>query len=379
MSTSRKKYLTAFAASIFTIGSLGMLNQAEAKTYNATFYVAGMGGHFAKAETVIDPSNTKPITVKNLTKVDIGTRATHPVHDARIDVNDRNTMFWSTYQADKSDALKDKNVTHVGKTDLKTGEVTLDVQVDIPSEASKDKSLYCASAQSKDSFIPISMANKGYIDVFNKSDLARTQRVFLEGTEADIGKPYKFYHGTNSNDMSRMVLAINESDVPHGTTVGKLHVITVDLNEFVKGNVKVINKAVLPGAEKKTVSFRQYYSNDDKMIANATGDRLFVLDANTLEVIDSEMLSGIEETHDAIFTPDDKYIVITSRYKNALANCEDPQKPKDGEFVMDGHLRLYDVEAKKFIGESTSVCLTCHDKEGLTEHAVLCGLDANWQ
>jgi len=46
---------------------------------------------------------------------------------------------------------------------------------------------------------------------------------------------------------------------------------------------------------------------------------------------------------------------------------------------MDGHLKLYDVEAKKWVGTSTSVCLACHNKEGLDVHAVLCGLDANWQ
>ena len=30
---------------------------AAAKTYSGTIYVAGMGGHFAKADVTIDPSN----------------------------------------------------------------------------------------------------------------------------------------------------------------------------------------------------------------------------------------------------------------------------------------------------------------------------------
>jgi hypothetical protein len=46
---------------------------------------------------------------------------------------------------------------------------------------------------------------------------------------------------------------------------------------------------------------------------------------------------------------------------------------------MDGHLKIYDVAAKKFIGEPTSVCLTCHDEQGVEEHAILCGLDANFK
>ena len=70
------------------------------KTYSATMYVAGMGGHFAVADVTIDPSNTSdPIKVNNLDMLDIG-GASHPTHDARIDVNDKNIMYWSTYKHD---------------------------------------------------------------------------------------------------------------------------------------------------------------------------------------------------------------------------------------------------------------------------------------
>lgn len=343
------------------------------KTYKAKFYVAAMGGHFAEAQCTIDPSKKSPIAVESLTKLDIGSRATHPTHDPRIDVNDRNVMFWSTYKKDENTGK-----THVGKTDLKTGEKIMDVDVDVPKEATKIKSLYCASAQSKDYYIPISMANKGYIDVFTKSDLKHVRRVFLDGTDADIGKPYKFFHGVNSPDMKKLLITINEADKDHGTTIGKLHLVMLDMDEFVNGNVKVLKKAVLPGKEKKTVSFRQYFSNDGKLIANATGDRLFLVDAETLEVIDAEMMGPVEETHDAIFTPDNKYVILTSRTKHLSEDCEDRTNPKDDEFTMDGHLKLYDVNAKKFVGESVSVCLDCHSQMGLEEHAVLCGIDANW-
>ena len=113
--------------------------------------------------------------------------------------------------------------------------------------------------------------------------------------------------------------------------------------------------------------------------ANATGDRLFIVNAETLELIDAEILGNLEETHDAIFTPDDKYVVITSRTKRPDDDCENPQDPKPDEFLMDGHLKLYDVSAKKIIGKSSSVCLGCHDGFELDKHAVLCGLDANWK
>jgi hypothetical protein len=76
-----------------------------------------MGGHFAIADVTIDPNDSEnPIKVKDLNMLDIGGK-THPTHDARIDAKDRNTMFWSTYKLDSNGKL------HVGKSDLKTGEV----------------------------------------------------------------------------------------------------------------------------------------------------------------------------------------------------------------------------------------------------------------
>jgi hypothetical protein len=346
---------------------------AAAKTYNATFYVAGMGGHFAKAVTTIDPSADQPIKISSLTKIDIGARPDHPTHDARIDNNDRNTMFWSTYKIDK-----EVNGVHVGKTDLRTGEIIMDVVVDIPAGATNTKSMYCASGQSKDHYIPITMTSKGYIDVFTKSDLKRIQRIFLEGTEADIGAPYKFLHGNTNNAMDKLLIIANIAEKDHGKMTGKVELVELDLNEFVKGNVKVLNRNTIAGTP-KTVTFRAYYSPDDSMIAASGGDVMFLIDAKTLKVIDTEPVSSIDHNHDAIFTPDGKYIVATSRWKAVGPECEDPKKPKAGEFTMDGVLKLYDVEKKRFIGEHTSACLTCHNEEGVEEHAILCGLDANFK
>jgi len=70
---------------------------AAGQTYSATVYVAGHGGHFAKAEVTIDPSNAAdPVKITNLDKIDIGDSKSHPTHDARIDSNDPNVLFWST-------------------------------------------------------------------------------------------------------------------------------------------------------------------------------------------------------------------------------------------------------------------------------------------
>jgi hypothetical protein len=193
-------------------------------------------------------------------------------------------------------------------------------------------------------------------------------------------------HGISSPDMKEMFITMNESDATdksYGTTVGKMHMVVLDMAELEKGKVKVLRKGVADGNFKSTISFRQYYSPDGRYIANATADILYLVDAKTLEVLDAETVGPLEQLHDAIFTPDSKYVIATSRSKNLFPDCVDPIHPKPDEYLMDGHVKLYDVQAKKFIGKTTSTCLACHDQElGRGEdavHAVLCGLDINWK
>ncbi len=381
MKISKKAWLSTLTAGALVAGLA--TSSMAAKNYEATFYVAAMGGHFAKAVCTIDPAAETPITCNELTKIDIGDSASHPVHDARIDYKDRDTMYWSTYKLDPATGK-----THVGKTNLKTGEVILDVDVPTPANVQVTKKMYCASGQTKDYFMPITMANPAYIDVFAKKDLTRKHTVFLEGTEADPKVPYKYFHGTTSPDMSKMLITINESDssslADYGHGVGKLHLKMLDAKALEKGQVKLLASGVADGNKNKTISFRQYWSNDSSMIANATGDIMFLIDANTLETIDAETMPVLEETHDAMFTPDDKYIVVTSRTKAIFDEaCQDRTKPGPDEYLMDGQLKLYDVKAKTFVGKPTSVCLACHDEEIGTGpdgvHAVLCGLDAEYK
>ncbi len=362
--------------------ALGLTGAAQAADYKGTAYVAGMGGHFAEADFTIDPSDSKPIKVKDLGMVIIGDGYSHPTHDARIDYKDRNTMFWSTYKIDA-----DADALHIGKSDLKTGDVVKDQKVPVPKQVVNDSKNYCASGQTEDYFFPIAMTNPGFITVARKDDLKVEHQVFIEGTEADPGVPYKYMHGVTSPDMSEMLITMNESDnkslKEYGTTIGKMHMVVLDTAALEKGKIKVLRKGTADGNFKSTISFRQYYSPDGKYIANATGDILFIIDAKTLEVIDAETVGMHEQLHDAIFTPDGKYVVATSRTKRISPDCLDRTKPKPGEFLMDGHLKLYDVEAKKFIGKSSSTCLKCHDEQlgtgDFAVHAVLCGLDVNWK
>jgi len=377
------------AAGALTFGSFGLSTSAQAETYNATVYVAGMGGHFAKADVEIDPNAMTPINLKALDKIDIGDAATHPTHDARIDGKNRDLMFWSTYKIDK-----ETGAPHVGSSDLATGKVVQDVNAPIPEKGQADtKSLYCGSGQTENFYFPIAMTSKGYIDVYQKSDMKRIASVFLEGTEADPGVPYKFYHGVNSPDMTKMLISVNEADGDHGKPIGKIHLLLLDAKELEKGNVKLIKRGAIPGNAGKTINFRSTYSPDGKLIAMSGADTMYVVNAETLELVAAQPMGKLEENHDAMFTPDSKYIIATSRTKTlasgnaktiSRANFGCVEEKAEGElgkddFLMDGQLKLYDVAAQKFVGQATSTCLACHNEEGLDAHAVLCGLDANFK
>ena len=384
---SKKTCLYALiAAGVMT---LGLSQGARAETYSGTLYIAGMGGHFAKADVEIDPSAVTPINLKGLSKVDIGDATSHPTHDARIDPKNRDLMFWSTYKDDPA-----TKAPHVGATDLKTGKVVMDVNAPIPEQGQKDiKSLYCASGQTENFYFPIAMTSKGYIDVFQKSDMKRVKSVFLEGTEADPGVPYKFYHGVNSPDMTKMLITVNEADTDHGKPVGKIHLILLDAKELEKGNVKLVKRGVIPGNPGKTINFRSTYSPDGKKIAISGADTMYIVDAETLTADVALPMGKLEENHDALFTPDSKYVIATSRTKTlttglakkiSMENFGCAEESFAGElgkddYLMDGQVKLFDVAAKKFVGQATSTCLACHNAEGLEAHAVLCGLDANFK
>ena len=382
-------YYALIAAGVLTFGAFGFSSPVKADTYDANIYVAGMGGHFADAVVTIDPSAPTPITLKELTKIDIGDHASHPTHDARIDANNRNMLYWSTYKIDAA-----TGAPHVGVTDLTTGKKIMDVDAPIPEMGQANtKSLYCASGQTKDFFFPIAMTSKGYIDVYQKSDMKRIKSVFLEGTEADPGVPYIFYHGSSSPDMSKLLVSINEAETDHGKPIGKIHLMLLDAKALEKGEVKLLKKGVIPGNAGTTINFRSTWSPDSKMVALSGADTMYIVDAENLTLIARQPMGKLEENHDAMFTPDNKYIIATSRTKTlATGNAKKisrenfgcteevaPEKMGSEDFTMDGQLKLYDVAAKKFIGQATSTCLACHNEEGVEEHAVLCGLDANFK
>jgi hypothetical protein len=361
--------------SFSTVDTKTSVANASGNTYGGTVYVAGMGGHFAKADVTIDPSNeNEPVKVNSLDKVDIGDKKTHPTHDARLDANDSNTLFWSTYVVDPNYKM------HVGKTDLKTGKVVKDVAMRPDASAAGLKPpLYCASGQSKNSYMPVFMGMEGYVDVFDKATMEHKQRVWMSDLGYEKGT-YKFTHGINSPDMKTFLLAVNQAKDGKGN--GSVDFILVDLAALEQGKMKQLAKNTLKGEPDKTITFREYFSNDGKLIYQSAGDRLWVIDAKTLAKVDEKMMPAGSQIHDAQTTPDDKYALLTVRTVTAGCDADGKAIVKEGKGVdiTDGTFMLYDFAAKKLYDKATSTCLGCHKGMGLGDkNAVLCGLDTVWK
>ncbi|MDA8077758.1 MAG: hypothetical protein M0Z79_02355 [Nitrospiraceae bacterium] len=358
-----------------TIDSKTPVVVAAKKTYSGTVYVAGHGGHFAKADVTIDPNNADdPIKVNGLDMVNIGNTKTHKTHDARIDATDNSVLFWSTYQLDPN------GKQHVGKSDLKTGKVITDIAMDPDKRSTggeKKMPIYCASGQSKAYYMPVFMGSEAYVDVFDKKTMKHLHRVFVSDLGYKAGS-YQFAHGVNSNKMDKFVLTLTMKG-EDGKMNGKIDFVTVDLKELEKGKMKEIKRATHTGEPGKTITFREYFSQDDKLIFQSAGDRMWVLDANTLAKVDEKM-SAAGENHDLMPTPDGKYALLTIR-NGKIEACDAEGKPmmKDGKVVniTDGQIQLYDVDAKKIVGKPASTCFACHKGMGLGDKtAILCGLDA---
>jgi hypothetical protein len=345
-----------------------------AQTYSATIYVAGHGGHFSKADVTIDPNNAaQPVKVNSLDMIPIGSAESHVFHDGRIDVNDKSTIFWSTIALDKAGKV------HVGKTDLKTGAVIKDVALTPdPRSPGTNGPLYCASGQTKKSYMPVYMGSESYIDVFDKKTMAHKHRVFISDLGYKAGT-YVFSHGSNSNDMKKFLITVTMKGAD-GNMNGKQDILMVDLPALEKGKFKVLARTTLTGEPGKTIAFRQYFTSDDKRIFQSAGDRMWVLDAATLKIVDEKMtMPSYGENHDVQPTPDGKFALLTLRTSDTIG-CDTSGKPTPDKKITDGTLELYDSAAKKLVGTPVSVCFGCHKDVGKGDKsAVLCGIASNYK
>ncbi len=333
------------------------------EVYKGTVYVAGMGGHFAVADIIIDPSDTNlPIKVTSLGRIALGPGKQYGTHDPRIDWN-TNLMFWSTY-------VNDSGYYHVGYVDLATGEVKVDKKVPIPKEVKK-KPFGCGSGQTRDYYLPVFMTYPGYIDIYDKKTMELVKRVWIKGDP--FPETYCWYHGTNSPDEKEFALIVTECTEPNNfkTSTGKVYLYILDLPALLNGELKVLRQMTLTGEPGKTAVFRQFYTNDGKYLLQSGRDRFWVIDVQNMKVVDEKILTAVgfpegTENHDAMPTPDDKYAILTLRLPIQ----------ENGKTVKDGVIVLYDMQKKEIVGKPVSTCKACHGKAiGYGKSAILCGIE----
>ncbi|MBI4591108.1 MAG: hypothetical protein HY725_19955 [Candidatus Rokubacteria bacterium] len=345
----------------------GALPGAE-KVYQGTVYVAGMGGHIAKAEVRIDPSQAEPISVVKLTRIKLHSDAAvakkaYPTHDVRID-HAKNVMFWSAF-------VLDGKSMHAGKIDLATGKVVADAKFLKGQRTTAQGPMYCGSGQTKDKFLPVMMGYEGFVDVVDKETMKLERRVFFDHPK--IPKNYVWAHGVNSPDGKEFALWMSLADAPGKfprEKEGRHLVFVLDTPSLVNGEIKVLRETTLTGDPTASALFRGFYTSDGTRVLISGRDRTWLLDAASLKVLAETANSPGWENHDIQPLPGDRYALLTHRV---------PMEFEPGKKGMDGQLELYDLTRMARVGKAVSVCQSCHRDEDIKTTSVACGLDSVWK
>lgn len=344
----------------------------KAEKIEGTVYLPGMGGHIAVAKLEIDPENAEsPITVANLDKIRLGAADTWATHDVRID-QEKGVAFSAAYVKPADGKIR------VAKIDLATAKMVSEVQVD-PSPKYVDGPMFCASGQSKDMYLPVSMGYEGWIDVFDKETLDLKHRVHFD--DPKITKDYIFAHGVQTPDMSQFLLTLNATTQAAGKKPprGKPDILfyMLDMAALEQGKIDIKKTGSVVADAANSIAFRQYFTSDGKYLLQSARDRVLVIDADTLQIVRETGLGKEVDTqievHDVMPIPGDKYAIMALRVPVKVEGAE--------ETLVDGRIQLYDVENGKTVGSPVSVCRACHEEyDSLkTKKAVLCGIDAVWK
>jgi hypothetical protein len=342
---------------------------ASAETYEGTVYIAGMGGHIAKAEVKIDTARPDPITIVNLSRIALNNdpavaKKAYPLHDVRID-HARKVLFWSAYVAD-GDGVR------AGKVDLASEKILMDVKV--PKDAKLTMPpMYCGSGQTKDKFLPVVMGYQGSIDVIDKESMKLERRVVLDHPK--IPKNYLWAHGVSAPNGREFALWVSLSDkpgtFPRGAEKRQL-VMILDTPALLAGEIKVLRDTTLTSDPNSSAFFRGYYTSDGKQLLISGRDRQWVLDPQSMKLLGESLNPPGVENHDIQPLPGNRYALLTQRVGINVPQAE-------GTKITDGQIELYDLGKRARVGNAASVCYGCHKNVNIYPTSILCGIDSVWK
>lgn len=393
--TRSRKHVARAAASLAAVYGLLMLAGCGGSssdpappqtTYQGTLYMASTsGGHIAVIPVTIDPANAAaPITIGTLGRIQLSagmgaSNQTHNFHDVRLDGN---KLYYSAIKTDSTGGA-DAGKVHLGWIDLANANAVHDAVID--ADAGVDTSTgmaYCGSGQTSTHFVPMTMSHPAYIDAIEKAGLASgtvtSTRTFIEDFRTS-NSDYLFAHGVNSPDGSKLFVAVNDTSAAGGGVManmsGSVTGYLLNMSDVTAGTVSstsVTASNTVTGltAAGGTIAFRSTFTPDGTKILQAGRDRLVVLNASTLAVLDNNAAIGGSyvgvENHDVMPTPDGKYAILALRFKYSATG------------KMDSGIQLYDLTNKTAVGAPVSACNGCHNPGNpgavATDRAT-CGVD----
>jgi hypothetical protein len=362
-------------------------------TYTGTLFMASeAGGHVAVVPVTIDPSNaTTPIVLGTISRIQLreadNTQAgtgpanhTHVFHDIRLD----GTKLY--YSAIFTDTAANPGMVHLGYVDVSNlaSPVSHDAMIDATAEAVAGMA-YCGSGQTATHYFPMTMSSPAYIDAIAKSAIvtgatlsstgANVKRTMVDSFRTGADPNYLFAHGVNSPDHAKLYVAVNET--ASGAMTGAITSYLMNVSDVVAGTVSSTNVTshTVTGlsAGGATIAFRSSYTPDGTKILQAGSNRLLVLKASDLTVLDNNTNiggsfaaftgNGGVQAHDVMSTPDGKYALLSLRFQHA--NSEQ----------QDSGIQLYDLANKAAIGNPVSTCSGCHSPAATARPT--CGLEGN--
>ncbi len=317
--------------------------------YTGTIYMASTsGGHIVRVPVTIDPTNTgNEIAVGAITKINLtstfgATNKTHNFHDVRYDAA-TNRVYYSAIVADSAGGAVNGQ-THLGYVDIGASNAVHDATIETTA-AAQAQIVYCASAQTADYYIPMTMSYPAYIDVIRKNT--------VKTGAALTSTPKQLY------------VAVNETTAGGGgvgdNMTGNFTGYLLKMSDILAGTVNTSSVMTTSPTTSAAVAFRSTFTPDGSKILQAGADRLVVLDATDLSELSNDTAIG-GENHDVMPTPDGKYALLALRYKNGT------------ETQNTSGLQLYNIQTGQYgaVGNPVNTCGGCHND---TVAHVTCGID----
>jgi hypothetical protein len=333
-----------------TCGIDGPITDNLDGTYNGTIYMASTsGGHIVKFAVAIDPANAgNEIVMTGRVKLDLASpgtlNKTHNFHDVRYDAA-TSRVYYSGIKADSAGGAVNGQ-THLGYVDTTAFNAGGIHDATIETTAAAQAGLvYCASGQTDDYYIPMTMSYPAYIDVIRKNT--------VKTGAALTSTPKQLY------------VAVNETTAGTGGTgagqTGQFTGYLLDMSDVTAGTVSPSSVTATSPTTSAAVAFRSTYTPDGSKILQAGADRLVVLDGSTLAELSNDTAIG-GENHDVMPTPDGKYALLALRYKDGA------------EAFNTSGLQLYNIQTGSYgaVGNPVNTCGGCHND---TVNHNTCGID----